>query len=60
MPAVKRLKVVVDPNLLVSMLIGKRVSEVLSIFNDDRFSVVAHAELIGEFEEVARRTKFRK
>jgi len=42
------------------MLIGKRVSEVLSIFNDDRFSVVAHTELIGEFEEVARRTKFRK
>lgn len=56
----KRLKVVVDPNLLVSMLIGKRVSEVLSIFNDKRFSVVVHAELIGEFEYVARRTKFRK
>lgn len=42
------------------MLIGKRVGAVLSIFNDKRFSLVVHAELIGEFEEVARRTKLRK
>ncbi len=56
----KRIRVVVDPNLIVSMLIGKRVSEVLGIFKDQRFEVVLHDELLGEFEEVARRTKFRK
>lgn len=56
----KPLRVVVDPNLIVSLLIGKRVNEVLRIFKDERFQVILHEELLGEFEEVARRTKFRK
>lgn len=56
----KRLQVVVDPNLIISLLIGKRVSKLLSVFSDERFEVVLHEELLGEFEEVARRTKFRK
>ena len=42
------------------MLIGKRVGGVLGIFKDDRFDVVVHEELLGEFEDVAGRTKFRK
>ena len=54
------LRVVVDPNLIVSLLIGKRVSEVLQVFKDERFRVIVHEELLGEFEDVARRTKFRK
>jgi putative PIN family toxin of toxin-antitoxin system len=57
---VKRIRVVVDPNLLVSLLIGKRVGAVLGLFKDKRFTVVVHEELLGEFEDVARRTKFRK
>ena len=56
----KRIRVVVDPNLLVSLLIGKRVGAVLGLFKDKRFTVVVHEELLGEFEDVARRTKFRK
>lgn len=56
----KRIRIVVDPNLIVSMLIGKRASAVLGIFKDHRFEMVVHDELLGEFEEVARRTKFRK
>lgn len=56
----KRLRIVVDPNLIVSLLIGKRVSEVLGVFKDERFGVILHDELIAEFEDVARRTKFRK
>jgi putative PIN family toxin of toxin-antitoxin system len=42
------------------MLIGKRVGAMLGIFKDQRFEVVVHEELLGEFEDVARRTKFRK
>ncbi|MEZ4755233.1 MAG: putative toxin-antitoxin system toxin component, PIN family [Flavobacteriales bacterium] len=42
------------------MLIGKRVRAMLDIFKDQRFEVVVHDELLGEFEDVARRTKFRK
>jgi len=57
---VKPVRVVVDPNLLVSLLIGKRVGKVLAIFSDRAFHVVVHEELLGEFEDVARRTKFRK
>jgi len=57
---VKPVRVVVDPNLVVSMLIGKRVGAVLNIFKDQRFQVVIHEELLGELEDVARRTKFRK
>ncbi len=45
---------------MVSMLIGKRVGALLGIFKDERFDVVVHEELLGEFEDVARRTKFRK
>lgn len=56
----KRIRVVIDPNLIVSMLIGKRVGAMLGIFKDQRFEVVVHEELLGEFEDVARRTKFRK
>lgn len=56
----KALRVVVDPNLLVSQLIGKRSGNLLTEISSRGFQLVVNEELIGEFEEVARRTKFRK
>lgn len=54
------LRVVVDPNLLVSMLIGKRVARVFVIFKDPRFLVFSDQLLLTEFEQTATKTKFRK
>lgn len=54
------LRVVVDPNLLVSILIGKRVTGLKAIFHDPGFVVIVDENLIAEFDEMARRTKFRK
>ena len=49
-----------DPNVLVSMLIGKRVAALKVIFHDPAYRLVLDESLIAEFDELARRTKFRK
>lgn len=56
----KPLRVVIDPNLLVSLLIGKRVAKIFVIFSDSRFCVIADDLLLREFKETATRSKFRK
>lgn len=56
----KQQRVVVDPNLLVSQLIGKRKGGILAGISPPNFRMVVHAELLDELEDVARRTKFRK
>jgi len=51
---------VFDPNVLVSILIGKRVAALNVIFHGPAFRLVLDESLIAEFDEMARRTKFRK
>lgn len=53
-------RIVIDVNLLVSLLIGKRVAGLLEGLAGHGFQVVVHDELLGELDDVARRTKFRK
>lgn len=56
----KPLRIVVDPNVLVSLLIGKRVAALTVIFHDERFQVIMDELLLDELDGVARRPKFRK
>jgi putative PIN family toxin of toxin-antitoxin system len=57
MPA---LRVVVDPNILVSLLIGKRIKKLQPLFYDKRFVVIMDDLLFDELDQVARRPNFRK
>lgn len=57
MPA---LRVVVDPNILVSLLIGKRIKKLQPLFYEKRFVVIMDDLLFDELDQVARRPKFRK
>ena len=54
------LRVVVDPNVLVSVLIGKRLAPLKTLFFDPSFTVILDHTLLSEFDEMARRSKFRK
>ncbi len=54
------LRVVVDPNILISYLIGKRMVELQPLFYDPRFRVVMDDLLLDELDSVSRRPKFRK
>ena len=54
------LRVFVDPNILISFLIGKRIKALQPLFYDERFIVIMDDLLLDEFDQVARRPKFRK
>lgn len=54
------LRVVVDPNVLVSLLIGKRIKGLDRLFRDKAFTVILDDMLLDELDQVARRSKFRK
>ena len=60
MPARKRLRLVVDVNVLVSALINRDAELVKSVFNKQRFTVLASPELIAEFADVVLRARMRK
>jgi uncharacterized protein len=54
------LRVVVDPNVLISLLIGKRIVALVTLFHDPRFQVIVDSLLLDELDQVARRPKFKK
>ncbi|HRN38358.1 MAG: hypothetical protein M9900_13465 [Flavobacteriales bacterium] len=54
------LRVVVDPNVLVSLLIGTRIKGLDRLFRDKAFTVILDDMLLDELDQVARRSKFRK
>lgn len=54
------LRIVVDANVLVSLLIGKRLAVLTTLFHDPRFHVVIDTLLLDELDGVARRPKFEK
>lgn len=60
MPARKRVRLVIDVNVLVSALISQDGGFLRSVFNKQRFTVLVSPELIGEFTEVVHRPRMRK
>lgn len=54
------LRVVVDPNVLISLLIGKRIVALATLFHDPRFQVIVDDLLLDELDQVAKRPKFTK
>lgn len=56
----RSLRVVVDPNVLVSLLIGRRIKALVPLFYEQRFTVIVDNLLLDELDQVARRPKFRK
>ncbi len=60
MPARKRVTLVVDVNVLVSMLINHDAAGIKWLFNKQAFRVMISAGLLGELEEVLMRPQFRR
>lgn len=55
-----RIRVVVDTNLWISLLIGGKLGNLLEILVDPELELIGTQLLIEEIENVARRPKFRK
>ena len=60
MPAKKRVTLVVDVNVLVSMLINHDAMGVKGMFNKQVFHVAISPSLLGELEDVLMRPMFRR
>lgn len=60
MPARKRVTLVVDVNVLVSMLINHDAAGIKWLFNKQAFRVMVSSGLLGELEEVLMRPQFRR
>jgi hypothetical protein len=56
----KRNKLVIDSNLWISWLIGKRQTRLRELIADETIDIYTSAEQIQELFEVIERTKFRK
>lgn len=53
-------RAVVDVNVLISVLIGKRLLGFLSMLRNNEVVLLVSAPMLAEFAEVAARDKFRK
>jgi len=53
-------RVVVDVNILISFLIGKRLGGFLSLLREGEFVLLVSSPLLAELVDVAARPKFRK
>jgi putative PIN family toxin of toxin-antitoxin system len=53
-------KIIIDTNLWISLLIGKRLSEMQAMCNDDAISIYVCSELIDEFKRIACNEKIKK
>jgi len=56
----KRPKVVIDTNIWISFLIGKKLSSLKSLISNKSIQIIVSDELIGEIENVTNRPKLRK
>jgi putative PIN family toxin of toxin-antitoxin system len=55
-----RVKLVVDTNVLISWLIGKRLRELDALLVAERFQLCFSTRALAELAEVTRRPKMRK
>lgn len=53
------MKLIIDTNVWISFLIGKRLSSLVEIFRRDDIVIYVSQQLIREITEVAHRRKFR-
>jgi putative PIN family toxin of toxin-antitoxin system len=56
----KKPKVVIDTNVWISFLIGKKLSSLKSLLSNQSIQIVISDELIEEIKEVTNRPKLRK
>ena len=56
----EKYKVIVDTNLWISLLIGKRLAELRDLCNSGRVAVYICDELLEEFTRISARDKIRK
>lgn len=56
----EKYRIIIDTNLWISLLIGKRLSELNSLCNSDMINVYLCEELISEFMRVANQEKIKK
>ena len=56
----RKSKIIIDTNLWISLLIGKKVSDLRSLCNDAKIEVYICADLKAEFMRVAASEKIRK
>ena len=56
----ERYRIIIDTNLWISLLIGKRLSELHTLCNSDRIDVYICDELQEEFVRIASQEKIRK
>jgi len=56
----ERCKIIIDTNLWISLLIGKRLSEMRSLCNSTSITVYFCEELVAEFLRIANSEKIRK
>lgn len=54
------MKIILDTNIWISFLLGKRLSELTEIFKREDIQVYVSEELINEIRAVATRSKFSK
>lgn len=60
MPKGKKPKVVIDTNIWISFLIGKKLSSLKSLISSQTLEIIISDELIEEIEKVTNRPKIRK
>jgi putative PIN family toxin of toxin-antitoxin system len=53
-------RIIIDTNLWISLLIGKRLSELYTLCNSDKVEIYICGELEAEFTRIASRAKIRK
>lgn len=56
----RKLKVIIDTNIWISFLIGKKLSSLRSLISDKNFQIVISEEIIDEIENVTSRPKLKK
>lgn len=56
----KKPKVVIDTNIWISFLIGKKLSSLKSLISNQNIQIIISDELIDEIEDVTNRPKLRK
>lgn len=59
MPRVLRTRIVVDTNVLISWLIGRRLRELDTLLSGERFQLCFSTRSLAELAEVAHRPKMR-
>ena len=56
----RKIKVVLDSNIWISYIIGRKLQDLVSVIQDNELQVFTCSTMITEIKEVLNRPKFRK